>query len=342
MEKQNKKIIIVVISVVLLATAIFVEIIVIQAAPENKVNRKLKLAQKYLNEMNYEQAVITYIEIITINPKCETAYLAAANIYMKTQREDKAMEILEQARQNIDSEAINAKLEEARKTGTGGGENITQTQKPIIAPANAGEIITFGTYEQDGDVSNRAEPIEWIVLDNQEGRMLVISRYGLDCQPYNTTQADVTWETCTLRNWLNSEFYNMAFNEGEKKVIMTSTLENPDNEHYGTSGGNITKDNIFCLSADEADRYFTKDEERATKPTEYAVNRGVYVTKAEDVGVSSVQGYIGNCCWWLRSPGDVCINAMFVFDGGAIPFWRWGQPAVNNNVSVRPALWIKL
>ena len=35
---------------------------------------------------------------------------------------------------------------------------------------SAGNIVTLGRWEQDGNVGNGPEPIEWIILEMQEGR----------------------------------------------------------------------------------------------------------------------------------------------------------------------------
>ncbi|MBP3696995.1 MAG: hypothetical protein J6J45_05560, partial [Clostridia bacterium] len=72
-----------------------------------------------------------------------------------------------------------------------------------FSDTQVGDYITFGSYEQDNDLSNGKEPIEWLVLDKQDGKVLVISKYALDAKPYNDEYVDVTWETCTLRSWLN-------------------------------------------------------------------------------------------------------------------------------------------
>ena len=39
---------------------------------------------------------------------------------------------------------------------------------------NAGSIVTFGMYEQDGDAHNGKESIEWIALDVQENQALTV------------------------------------------------------------------------------------------------------------------------------------------------------------------------
>lgn len=76
--------------------------------------------------------------------------------------------------------------------------------------------MSFGKYEQDNNTSNGKEKIEWLVLEVKDGKALVISKYALDCKPYNTSSTNVTWETCSLRNWLNNDFINSAFSATEK------------------------------------------------------------------------------------------------------------------------------
>lgn len=79
-----------------------------------------------------------------------------------------------------------------------------------------GHYVSFGKYEQDNNTSNGKEKIEWLVLEVKDGKALVISKYALDCKPYNTSSTNVTWETCSLRNWLNNDFINSAFSATEK------------------------------------------------------------------------------------------------------------------------------
>lgn len=74
-----------------------------------------------------------------------------------------------------------------------------------------GDIVIFGSYEQDNSPANGNEPIEWLILDIQDGNALLVSRYVLDCQLYHTSLEDITWERSTLRTWLNGEFLNSVF-----------------------------------------------------------------------------------------------------------------------------------
>ena len=86
--------------------------------------------------------------------------------------------------------------------------------------------VFFGHYEQDNDLTNGAEAIEWRVLKVENGEALLISQYALDSQPYNEKYAVALWSECTLRTWLNTDFYDAAFNDTEKQGIVTKELEN--------------------------------------------------------------------------------------------------------------------
>ena len=71
--------------------------------------------------------------------------------------------------------------------------------------------IVLGSYEQDGDLTNGQEPLEWVKLDENDQGILLMTRYVIDVFAYNQDRTDITWEKCTLRRFLNSCFYNNAF-----------------------------------------------------------------------------------------------------------------------------------
>lgn len=54
-----------------------------------------------------------------------------------------------------------------------------------------------------------------MVLDVKEGQVLLLSNNALDAKAYNDEKIDVSWENCTLRKWLNNDFYETAFYEQE-------------------------------------------------------------------------------------------------------------------------------
>ena len=224
------------------------------------------------------------------------------------------------------------------------GTGLTETPQPEKPEAEykVGDVVIFGSYEQDNDASNGKEPIEWVVLQvESDGTCLMISKYALDCKPYNAAQNEVTWETCTLRNWLNGSFYNTAFSSSEREKTALTKNANADAPIHGTEGGNDTYDHVFLLSLEETEKYYSIDkstepewywngENRLIKtPTEYAKAQGAR---------SSV--YNEACLWWLRSPGSAPICATSVFVDGSVSIG--GGYVDNNFLGVVPAVRVRL
>lgn len=185
-----------------------------------------------------------------------------------------------------------------------------------LSYAEIGDTVVFGSYEQDNSLDNGKEDIEWLVLEKQPDKVLVISKYGLDCKPYNDENVDIIWKNCTLRKWLNEDFFKTAFDNSQQSKI-AETRSNP-----------VTIDRVFLLSTDEAEEYFLSSDERLCEPTEYAV--------AQDVNLDDMNG----CSWWwLRSPGDY-EGAAGVGNYGGVDLHG---TRVNSDIgAVRPALWINL
>lgn len=200
---------------------------------------------------------------------------------------------------------------------------------PITGSLSVGDLIRFGSYEQDNDLDNGKEAIEWQVLAVEENRVLVISKYALDVKPFNYEYRRVTWETSYLRNWLNGEFMNNAFSPTERAQILTVINKNPDNPVSRIKGGKDTKDQIFLLSIDEADKYLNTDATRQCQSTEYAKANGDFINE-----------YNGESWWWLRSRGSTSKTASLVLYSGYINTVGFG---VNNNFGdVRPSFWLSL
>ena len=80
--------------------------------------------------------------------------------------------------------------------------------------------------------------------------MTLVSKYALDCKPFNKTSTNVLWENCDLRSRMNTDFYNNAFSRDEQKMIETTRIVN---DVYPDS---ITEDHVFLLTSDEAKKYF--------------------------------------------------------------------------------------
>ena len=223
-------------------------------------------------------------------------------------------------------------------------DNIVAAKKVLEAREaqfTVGNYVTFGEYPQT-TAGEDMTPIEWLVLARDGNKALLISRYGLDAQPYNTDHTSVTWETCTLRTWLNVTFYNKAFSSDEQAAILTTSVDNGKNQGYSkwsTSGGNNTEDKVFLLSYAEANKYFgvTYDNISNTKsrvaPTAYAIAQGAWASSSNKTADSTDAGW-----WWLRSPGFYQSSAAYVLGYGLFR----GDDVIRVSGSVRPALWVNL
>lgn len=204
------------------------------------------------------------------------------------------------------------------------------TEKYRIAKtkaAQAGDSIFWGCYEQDNIKDNGNENIEWVVLDRKGDNLFLISKYVLDSQPYNSSGAKVTWETCSLRTWLNDDFYNAAFSEKEKEVIHTTIVSADKNPSFNLAQGNNTQDKMFLLSVQEVNKYFGLEKARQCSATQYAISRGSMVLTQKKLG-----------WWWLRTSGNIQSRATNIeFDGAVNVF---GNEAYLESGSVRPVMWI--
>lgn len=198
--------------------------------------------------------------------------------------------------------------------------------------------IKFGNYKQSAEFE--AEPIKWRILSvDEDNNALLLADRGLDKIPYNEkgvervdeygdsyTDFSCTWETSTLRTWLNNDFYNDAFIKEEQAEIKQVTVKNDDNLTYSTEGGNDTLDKVYLLSSEDVvnkaygfEKYVGDEPEfyggsntRYCKVSDYAYMNGAYRNRRSDYDGN------GNCCWWLRSIGRDRSHATFVNDGGFV------------------------
>lgn len=206
----------------------------------------------------------------------------------------------------------------------------------------------------------RYEPIKWRVLSTAGGQAFLQTDLALDDQRYNNNNANVTWETSSMRSWLNGygsetnepkidyrsdSFLQDAFTSAGQQTIRTTEVENADNLEYGTEGGNHTTDKIFLLSEQEvygtkagsygfAEAYDTHDEARRRKSSTYAKAKGVWSDYGNGAGCD------GNCYLWLRTPGYDTNKTMEVDNGGYVD--RDGHGVHRNDNGVCPALNLNL
>ena len=287
-----------------------------KAISESKYNRAVAL----LDAEQYDEAYALLNEVGKDEMVSESRYNRAIEL-VEQQDYDSAFVLLK----GLDRADAQVKLEEIIPLCSEGER---------LQVAEVGDTVYFGAYEQDNDTSNGKEKIAWLVLAKERDRILVISDKTLDCQPYNMTWSDVTWETCSLRQWLNDTFLNTAFSSAEQALIADTSVSADKNPECSTNPGNTTTDKVFLFSIDEVNQYFDSAEASKCVPTVYAKANGGMTSSAY------TKGGVVTYWWWLRSPGDYQFFAAYVgFDGTTSCS---GGPVNAVAGGVRPALWINL
>lgn len=197
---------------------------------------------------------------------------------------------------------------------------------------NTGNVIKLGTYIQDGDKGTKKTSIEWKVVKIKNGEALLIAQHGLDCKPFNEYNNETYWERCTLRKWLNDEFYNTAFTEEEKKALIKHRVGTAKNKISNTRSGNPTYDYVAIPSEGELDSYLPTPNSRKAKASVYSVLRGAFASTEPSI--------FGNGYYWLRTGGTNRQFAMVVDPYGVAD--SNGQVVIANNIMVRPEIWVKV
>lgn len=205
-----------------------------------------------------------------------------------------------------------------------------------------GQEVSWGHYEQDGDFTNGSELIKWIVLDVKSDKALLISKYALDVVTTGNGKDSQKWESSYKREWLNTVFYDAAFDSEEKEVIVLSDVANGTTQGSERSydGGNNTQDHLFHLSYKEVNQYMPTMNSRRCFGTNYA-------TRDNDGENRNRENY--SVAWWLRSPGYTEGCTMYINgddwyfkekDGG--DFYGTGYGTDSKYCYMRPAMWISL
>ena len=208
-----------------------------------------------------------------------------------------------------------------------GEDGVFIAQEPPDAQAqseiNIGDSIEFGRYEQNNDLTDGLEPIVWTVIAIQDGKAMLLSDYALEVMAFDEDGKKAIWETCSLRAWMNGEFYETAFNENEKARVVQMINTNPV-RHNGLFGEE-TPDWAFVLSYEEIDRYLPELEQRRAQSTLYAKAKGALA---------------GWTHWMLRSSSYNPYQEMLMDELGNYDNWR--AETYYDLCEVRPAIWIDI
>ncbi len=246
-------------------------------------------------------------------------------------------------------------------------DNQTEIGGVRYLRVNRGDTVTGGNesvqhyrWEEGAEWRYfRFDPIRWRVIALEGGAACLMADRLMDCRPFHTEDGPVTWETSSIRSWLNGYpaeensagtdyrgkgFLDTAFDAEQRKALIRTRVENRPNGLYGTGCGNNTEDWIFLLSNDEV---FSSDA--AARNGFYAGSgyddpakrfRSTMYAKCMGSWWSSVSGYRGNSFWFMRTNGYTRESVTYICDFGYI--YQRGTISTCEDAGVLPAIWIDL
>jgi len=224
----------------------------------------------------------------------------------------------------------------------GGATWSTSNQKANpnaeLKDAAIGNSVIFGSYELDDIYDNGKEELEWIVLDRVGDKVLLLAKYGVFLNKYDSDFFhEVTWEDSFLRGWLQKRFYADAFTAAERAMIEKTVIHTPN----ANGGDVVSEDYVFLLSASEASNgkaqngtpYFTGDSDRALVPAARVLLDG-----SLEGDMEGTVWHGPTCVWWLRSAGSPNQRTAVVNRDGSIS--EEGMLYYAHDVAIRPAVWV--
>ncbi len=213
--------------------------------------------------------------------------------------------------------------------------------------------ILFGRIEQDANLENGPEKIEWRVLKEDENGVLLLSEYIIAENPYyeedqvawnDPNPAHFFWADSATRAWLNGEFYQSIFSDREQSRIVTQHLEDfaeyPDITDCIMQNGPETDDKIFLLSREEIAQYFPVEGIGELCGSSYWLISGTYECLQAEItaAILKAHNYDGmnhRRAWTLRSHNNA--------KGYGLKFWSVSSLGDIDNAGapgVRPAIYV--
>lgn len=194
-------------------------------------------------------------------------------------------------------------------------------EKVEIAPLFPQDTTLFGNYYYGSDGEKKS--VEWIVLKEENGRKLLLSKYIIDAVDYHEAGKTGSWKECSLRKWLNTEFVYQVFSMDERGYLVESERTETQNSFYNTKDSDVCRDKVFLLSVEEVKSLL--DTCQTVAPvTPYALEKGVF---ANDYGL-----------WWIRTPGDKYGMQAYINTVGKTAYDGCYQQ--RREVGLRPAIWV--
>ena len=212
---------------------------------------------------------------------------------------------------------------------------------------NRGEYLTGQNYWF------KYEPIKWYIISDNEGNLFCLSERVLDSncfynRPYYVSGASYptgnggyyidsslshfasNYVYSSIRSWLHTDFYDLAFSHDEKALLIETALDNSaavNNKSINDVSPSLfssqTTESVFLLSDYDINNVVSH-EHLIKYPTDYAKCMGVNVVDENDSASP----------WWLRTVISPYVTSRGYGTGGFVN----GDGANDSAIGVAPAI----
>lgn len=274
-----------------------------QKIEEIKIQQEQKRIKKQREKEKKKKKLITIIiAIISFLLACIIAFFVIRDVAIPLSIYNNGVELLTNKQY---TEAINTltQVYEIKDTQ----EKITQAEKEILKQSKVGDIILFGNCSQTESFGAKT-PIEWIVLEHDNNKLLLISKYCLEtCEHYS--------DVYEIKPKL-SALINECFSSEEQQLLKA------------TKSPNFEEEKIFILNEEEIIKYFPDEASRKLVPTTKIYN--MYTDHYYGTNDLSYC-FGGNYIPWHTVTLDG--------DGMTMDDNRWAD---FEDVGLRPVIWVSI
>lgn len=139
-------------------------VMVFSGGSSDSLQKQLDLGNKYMQEMDYEQAVAAYLAAIEIDERCVEAYIGAAEAYMAMGDEESAVNILALGYDITQDAQIEAMLSEIIGMDYAGDNSSSGDGDGTVVDEGAVYLVSF----DDPDLTAAAEEFYQMILSEPE------------------------------------------------------------------------------------------------------------------------------------------------------------------------------
>ena len=166
-----------------------------------------------------------------------------------------------------------------------------------------GAEITFGKYK-------------WKILERSDDCVRMIasdigSTHLFYRAPFHDRFEEVSWEDCSLREWLNTQVLEEIFDDAQRERLVLQKSEPSANAAYGTAYAGETQDYVTILSCEE-------------------IQSEKYSKSLESLGHD----------YWVRTPGNSMDCAAYISADHALR--EYGMPVNDEQMMVRPVILVSI